>query len=328
MKPDYKNFFIESLKIFFFCVFIETLFAFKGASQKELLILLNLAVMSSSATFSIKNEKLSLYFKAAFSIFFFTIAGGVLGFYYKFLAKILFIALAFIAYFVPRTNFNYRILLNSCFVFLIFSNLTFDLKSAYQYSLDGILFIASFCIFHRLVDQPSKRKDPLIKPDEMKVHKLNALIAFISLSIGWALSEYLQITYNFKYLYWIPLSILLILQGDISSILKTSLRRILLSSVAAVTTVSLFNFILPNNFLINICFLFLVLFFMFFFRFSQTRRILFIEIYVLALAYLLSQHPGLVVFERVLFTFTGAVIAIGTTLLVYKLNEKRVIKIT
>jgi len=324
MKPDYKGFFIEALKIFFFCIGLQLAFALHGATTKELLILLNMAVMSSTATFSIKNEPLSLYIKAALSIAFFTLAGGVLGFYFSFLSKVVFILLAAASYYIPKRLYDFRILLNSSLVFLIFSNIPFSLNDGLHFAKSALIFIASYALFHLIVSPRSQKKDPLFEKSKLKIHKQNALIAMIALSISWLIGITLKDYYTFQYLYWIPLTTLLVLQGDTTNIIKTSFKRIFISAFAAIGSIILFSFVLPNNFLINLFVIFLILFFMFFFRYSYTKRTLFIEIYVLGITYLLGQKTGPIIFERISFTVLGAFIAILTTLFLDRLVFKQV----
>ena len=323
-KTDYKGFFIEALKIFTFCVALMVAFALKGSSTKELLLLLNMAVMSSSATFSTKDEPLTIYLKAAVSIAFFSLLGGVIGFYFGILAKLLIVIFAAIAHLVPKRTFDFKILINSCFVFLIFSSVPFDLKDAISFSSDAALFIMAFCLFHLFFTKLSNQNETLLDNKEHEILKKNAGVAVGALSLCWIIVFFLKVRYNYNYLYWIPLTTLLVLQGSASKIIKTSLKRIFLSTIAAISSIYLFSYILPNIFALNIFVLFIILFCMFFFRYSENKRTIFIEIYVLGLTFLLGKQQGPVVFERILFTSIGAFVAIIATLVfdrfIYKNN--------
>lgn len=306
---------IEAVKICLFCFFLLGGFTYFGATTKELLVVLNLAVMSSSAVFSVKPVDFTIYPKASLLMVFFTLLGGFLGNFSHLLSKILFVAIASFSYYHPKKKNDFSILINGACVFLIFSSLPFQLDQFRIYLQDGLIFFVCFCFYHLFFINLKNIPSENFSKEEASFNRQNAVMAAVALSLSWMIATYIQTTFQIIYAYWIPLTAILVLQGSYTNIIKKSLKRILANALGALGTVSLFAYVLPPDFLINIVFLFIVLFFMFFFRYSYLKRTFFIEVYVLAFSYLFATSNEPVVLERVLFTLMGSLIVIVTTLL-------------
>jgi hypothetical protein len=305
----------EACKICLFCFLLVGGFAYFGASSKELLIVLNLSVMSSSAVFSVKPMDFTIYPKASLLIVFFTLLGGFLGNISHLLSKIIFVAIASFSYYQPKKKTDFSILINCACVFLIFSSLPFDLEKMRIYIQDSLIFFVFFCFYHLFFIKLKNIPLENFSKEEEHFNRQNALMSAVALSASWILATYIQKTFNIIYAYWIPLTAILVIQGSYTSIIKKSLKRILANALGAIGTVSIFAYVLPPDFLVSILFLFVVLFFMFFFRYSYLKRTFFIEVYVLAFSYLFATSDEPVVLERVVFTILGSLIVIVTTLL-------------
>jgi len=310
-----KPYAFEAFKICLFTFLLLSGFTYFGAGPKKLLIVLNLSVMSSSAVFSVKPVDFTIYPKASLLIVFFTLLGGFLGNFSHLISKIVFVLLASFSYLESKKKTDFSILINCACVFLIFSSLPFDLANLRVYLQDSLIFFVAFCFFHLFFIKLKHIPLENFTKEEENFNKQNAVLAAVSLSLSWWIATYVQTTFDIKYAYWIPLTAILVLQGSFSSIIKKSLKRILANALGAIGTVSIFAYVLPPDFLISILFLLVVLFFMFFFRYSYMKRTFFIEVYVLAFSYLFAVSNEPVVIERVLFTIIGSSIVIAVTLL-------------
>ncbi len=309
-----RKYTIEATKITLFCLFITGLFKLFGASNKDLLIIFNIAVMSFAATFSVEKKHFSLIALGSFVIVFSIIAGGLTGYYAIGQAAPLTILYAGLAFYLPKTKVLTNILVTGSVMFLIFTTLPFNWKDGLNYSLDGIIFITFFVLYHWAFGYQKYIKPKSSSTNQIsKDNHLTAGIAVLSLGLAWIIAHYLQNHTSITHLYWIGFTALVVIQSSQQKTIQTALKRILVNALGAVIIVILFNGIMPPDFLINFLLLVVFLFLIFFLSFTYAGRTLFIEMFVLGFAHLLGDYQNTIAFDRVFLTLIGGVIVILVT---------------
>lgn len=319
----YKAYLFEALKITFFCLVVTGLFKLLSASNEMLLIVFNMAVMSSAATFSIEQKHLNHVTLGSSVMVVSIVAGGILGYYTPLLAKLLTILYAGLAFYLPRSRSITNIFVTSSLMFLIFTALPFDWKNGVYYALDGLMVIAIFIIFYWLFDRDiqDQPKEKFIG-ERNQTNQISAINVVLSLSIAWIISYLLSIYSQLTHLYWIELTALVIIQASQQKTIHTSLKRILVNVLGAIIIVILFNYVMPPDFWTNFSLLVLFLFSIFFFGFSYAGRTLFIELFVLGFTHLLGDYQNAVALDRVILTLIGGTVVIAITPISYFLVNR------
>lgn len=318
---NYKAFLFEAVKITFFCLLVTGLFALLGAKNNTLLVVFNMAVMSAAATFSVDKKHLNHVALGGAVIIISIIAGGIIGFYYPLLAKLLTILYAGLAFYLPKTKSQVNIFATSAVMFLIFSSLPFNLMGGIWYALAGAIVYVIFVGFYLLFDYVNQIKNKeRINSEKIENNHMTAIIAVLSLTLAWRISYVLSIYFQFSHLYWIELTALVIIQGSQQKTIQTSIKRILVNTFGAVIIVLLFNYVMPADFWLNFGMLVLFLFLIFFLSFSYVGRTLFIELFVLGFTHLLGDYQNAIAMDRVILTLIGGTIVILVTLIAYFLS--------
>jgi hypothetical protein len=315
---DFKSYIFEASKITLFCLVVTGLFALFGSSSNTLLVVFNMAVMFTAATFSVEQKHLNHVTLGGLVMMLSIIAGGIIGFYYPWTAKVLTILYAGLAFYLPQKKYQTNIFVTSSVMFLIFSSLPFDFQDGMRYLFDGLIVFSIFIIFYLLFDyrnQPDKKE--IIDRNETNNNHITAMIAVLSLTIGCGVSYYLSIHHHFSHLYWIELTALVVIQGSQQKTIQTSIKRILVNAFGAIIIVLLFNYIMPSDFWPNFSMLVLFLFLIFFLSFSYIGRVLFIELFVLGFTHLLGDYQNAIAFDRVILTLIGGLIVIISTPISY-----------
>ena len=285
---------------------VTVCFFLAGASQTTLLVMFNVAVMSAAATFSPDKKRLPAVFLGSLVILLSIVLGGVLGFYVPFVAQCLTVIYAACAFFIPRTRAWLNILVSGAVVFLIFSFLPFDLHTAINYLLLGVLVVVSFTVFYWLFDQQFYRQTPC----QANARFSAALLIALALILAYALTYVLQAKTTLQHIYWVPFTTLVIAQGVQLSTITIAIKRIIVNTLGALLIVILFTYVIPGNFWPNFFMLIIFLFCIFFFGFSYMGRTLFIELFVLGYTHLLGQYHNFIAYDRIIMTFFGGLIVI------------------
>ncbi len=316
MNPTpYRFFIIEAIKITLFCLLITgivTIVPFSG--NDAILVSFNMAVMSAAATFSPSQQRLSHTSLGSIIIVLSILLGGVVGYFVPTLAKVLTIVYAGLAFLLPRRKVKTNIFVFGALTFLIFSSLPFDLKHFIVYLLDGVLVIVLFTfitwVFNRHVYTDQK------KGVDKKSHakQMSALITVTAMSLAWLMGYLIKIHWTVSHLYWIPLTVLVVIQGPQKENIKIALKRMAVNIVGAIIFVSLLTYIVPNNFWIYFSLLVIFLFLIFALGFSYIGRTLFIELFVLGFTHLLGAYHNIIALDRVMLTIIGGVLVITCTL--------------
>jgi hypothetical protein len=325
MSNSIKIYSAEALKITFFCIAVTELFKLVHASNNRLLIVFNMAVMSCAATFSVDKKYPAHVILGGAVIISSIITGGIIGYYYPLIAKLLTVIYGGLAFYLPKTKSTVTIFVLGCMMFLIFSSIPFNLVDGLKYLLDGFIVFILFVGFFILFDYKKKISSEK-QLDKNEANKTIAVIAALSLLFSVIFSYVLPLYYNFSHLYWIELTALLVIQSEQIKMIQTSIKRILINAIGALIAIILFNFVVPNNFWPNFYLLAILLFLIFFFGFSYTGRVLFIELFVLGFTHLLGDYKNAIALDRAILTLLGGLIVIIMTLMIY-FFEKRILKI-
>lgn len=310
----YVYYFLEATKITFFCLLIAGIFKLMGVSTDTLLIVFNMAVMSAAATFSPVQKKLDHILLGSIVIVISIVLGGLVGFYFPISAKFLTIIYAGLAFLVPKTKNKNTIFVTGAVMFLIFASLPFNYHYALRYFLCGLIVIIFFGIIVGLANLKTLTLTQSLEA-KLENNTINALMAVTALSLGWLISFMLSTYTTISHLYWIGLTILVILQGSQQKNISTAIKRILINLCGALIVVILFNYVIPSNFWINFILLTVFLFLIFALGFSYIWRTLFIEMFVLGFTHLLGSYHDIIAIDRIILTIIGGMLVILTTLL-------------
>jgi hypothetical protein len=318
-----KPFVLESVRITLFCLVITLLFSLFGATNETILIVFNMAVMSAAATFVPQRKPTSFIVTGSSTMVLAIVVGGILGFYFPLAAKIVGIILAGLAFYLPKRKAAANIFVTSVVMFFVFSSIPFDLSHAIQYLLSGIAVVVLFTVFHWICESkfyPNQIAD-LSMPSNNRPSIM--AIAVISLAVGWVCSYFLKIYTDIDHLYWIPLTILVIIQGSQGRTIKTSLIRIAVNTAGALFVVILFTYLMPSVFWVDLAVLTVFLFLIFALGYSYVFRTLFIELFVLGFTHLLGKYENVIAYDRIFLTLVGGGLVISSSLLVASINNSK-----
>lgn len=311
----YRDFIFEATKITFFCLFISGIFKLVGASDETLLVVFNMSVMSAAATFSPEKKKLHHILLGSVIIVISIVLAGLIGFYTPLLSKILIIIYAGLAFLLPKSKAKVNIFMTGAVMFLIFSSLPFNLNIALKYFAYGIIVIILFTLLFWIANL----KNHISKEDKSEGNKINALIAVSALSLAWLASYLLQIYSSISHLYWIGLTVIVVIQGAQHKNIKTAFIRIIVNFFGAIIIVLLYNYLMPINFWFNFASLVLFLFFIFALAFSYIWRTLFIEMFVLGFTHLFGSYQDIIALDRIILTTIGGLLVIFSTIFFYSI---------
>ncbi|TNF66731.1 MAG: FUSC family protein [Gammaproteobacteria bacterium] len=321
--PNYLAFIFEAIKITLFCLIITSIFAVMGIDQNSLLIMFNIAVMSCAATFSPQIKHPAFLLLSSIIVILSIICGGLVGYYLPTYSQPLIIIYAILAFLLPQTKENTAVLVTGALMFLIFNALAFNLNSALHYSLYSLIFLPLFIAFYWLFDQRIINQSYQNYKSEVlnfQTKLLSAAIAGIALVMGWMMMLLLKYHTNIEHLYWIGLTILVVIQGSKSKTIQTSLIRIGVNAFGALAIVIIMTYIMPSNFWLNLAFLVVLLFLIFALGFSYIARTLCIELFVLSFTHLLGQYHNTLALDRIILTLIGGLLVIIATLISYYLQ--------
>ena len=312
-----KTFVFEAFKITLFCLVSTGLFFLIGVKTNLLLIIFNIAVMCCVATFSPEKKQLVHVLEGSIVILVSIIVAGILGFYIPTFAKLLTICYASLAFLIPKTQERTNIFKTGSIVFLIFSSLPFDLHSGFLLSLCGLALMPILMVFYWLFDKKIYLGKSHKKFNLAEARAISAFITCLALSGAWLISIILQHYTVINHLYWIGLTVLLVIQGSHQKTIKTSFIRIVVNTVGALMII-LLTYIVPQDFWLNLTLLTLFLFLIFAYGYSYIVRTLFIELFVIWFTHLLGQYQNIIVINRIFLTLIGGVLVIIVTFIAYQ----------
>jgi|GEM_PF-1286763 len=323
---DKAIFIKESIKITLFCLSVVLISMLFKADHRTILIAFNMAVMSAAATFVPLRKSVAFISLGSFSIVIAILLGGLAGQYLPSYAGIIGIFFAALAFCLSKNKLIINILATSALMFIIFSFNPFGVLLAFHYLLYGLGVIILFIFFHVLFETNiyAEKSTPLFLAYQDRW--LNVSIVVIALIAGLVIEILLSRYYQLSHLYWIPLTILVIVQGASGKTIKISLVRITVNMIGALVVIVLYSYCLPDFFWLNIALLTIFLFCIFAFGYSYALRTFFIEVFVLSFTHFLGQYHNTLAYDRVLLTCIGGGLVIISSLFtlgIYRLMHKR-----
>lgn len=311
---SHRYFILEAIKITCFSLGITGFFKFMGASDGTILIVFSIAVLSAAATFSPQKEQAKHIALGSTTIVISIIAGGLAGFYVPTLAKVITIVYACLVFLLPKTKIKFNLFIMGAVIFLIFSAEPFDIHAALYYSIDGAFVALLYSIITHLFDTKLHRYKKEYDIEWIKEQKIASLVALISLTLAWVISALLAKYTHISHLYWISLTIMMVIQGSTQQTISIAIKRMMINFVGAIFIVLLFHYLVPDSFWPNFFMLVFFLFFIFALGFSYLYRTLFIEMFVLGLSHMLGIYQNAIAVDRVTLTTIGGMLVIINTL--------------
>ena len=184
-NTNYRAFFSEATKITLFCLLTTCLFFLAGCDEKTLLMVFNMAVMSSAATFSVEQKHLHHLVLGASVMIASILLGGIVGFYIPTLAQLLAIIYVGLAFYCPQKKYQFNIFAISSIMFFILTALPFSFNIATNYMLAGLIVFLLFVGFGSIFEIIKKSKmNPVQLPDQIAHQSISAMIAVISLLLA------------------------------------------------------------------------------------------------------------------------------------------------
>ena len=285
-----------------------------GASDNTILIVFSMAVLSAAASFSPQKEQARHIALGSTTILISIIAGGLAGFYVPTLAKVMTIVYACLVFLLPKTKIKLNLFVIGAVMFLLFSADPFDIHAALYYLIDGAFVAVLYSIITYLFDNKLHRYKKEYQIEWIKEQKIASLVALISLVLAWVISAFLAKYTHISHLYWISLTIMVVIQGCTQQTISIAMKRMMINFVGAIFIVLLFNYLVPNSFWPNFFMLIFFLFFIFALGFSYLYRTLFIEMFVLGLSHMLGIYQNAIAIDRVTLTVIGGMLVIINTL--------------
>ena len=320
-KKNYRVFLYEGIRITVFCILVTAIFWLIGAKQSTLLIVFNVAVMACAATFVPERRNLWLIAEGAAVIILSIILGGVSGYYFPISSKILSILFAIFAFLLTRDKLQNGIFVTSAVMFLIFTELPFDASTAITNGLYSLIIIPLIVVFYWITDRRIYFSNRSEKCVIEKHHRIAmAYIVGLALLGSWILEAILNRYTSITHLYWIGLTVLVVIQSSQGKTIKISLVRILVNTIGAALVIVIMTYLMPLDFWVNFTFLVMLLFGIFSLGYSYIGRTLFIEMFVLSFTHILGNYHNIVAYDRILLTFVGGCLVILSTLVFHKLK--------
>ena len=158
-----KIFFKQGIQVTTFCLASVFILFLLGASQRVILVLFNMAVMTMAATFSPDRKTLLGLFEGLAVVSISIILGGIIGYYFASMGHFIAIVYAALAFLIPKTKSQVNVFVTGALMFLVFVSLPFQWNQAIQYS--GYLLVLvvvlpiTYLLFHSYIyrDMPLKR---------------------------------------------------------------------------------------------------------------------------------------------------------------------------
>ena len=217
-----------------------------------------------------------------------------------------------LAFLVPKTKIKTNIFVTGAIMFLIFSSLPFSFNLAIKYFIYGAVVVILFSAVTWGVNLKLHKHVRYSSKDELSSgNKINASIAVSALVLAWLISYILKQYSSISHLYWISLTILVVIQGAQQKNIHTAMKRILINFIGAIAIILLFNYVIPTGFWVNFILLTAFLFLIFALGFSYVWRTLFIEMFVLGFTHVLGSYHVFIALDRIILTTIGGGLVIS-----------------
>lgn len=310
---DLKTFALDASIITAMCVGLTLIFYVFGASKSDATEVFTFAVMTSAVIYPAIDKPLKQIFVSAIIMSISIILGRLFG-EFGWVGIVVGIAYNACTFYFPKNRTAMNVWATSSMMFIVFLSLPTPLQTSLKYVtfalITSIAMTAAYFVL-RLFRKPAA----LPKEPRLTHPKTRAIITTISLAIAFGVDRIIHQYVSLPHVYWIELTIVLVLLGADMGILKSSIKRVGINAVGAFISIVLFSYLITgywSSFIVLIVFLFCI----FFLGFNYFTRVLFIELFVLCLAQAFGNFTNFLAADRLLLTATGAVIVIAVTLAV------------
>lgn len=311
----YSTFVLEAIKITLFCLITTVIVKLLGANDNTILVILNMAVMSCAASFYPEKLDIKHTLSSSLVIISSVLFGGILGYYYPSLVAIVTIVYAASSILIPRTRHYMATFSVGAVVFYVFAALPFDIHLALTYLQYSGVIIITLVILTYFLDKIIYEGQTYASLGISQGNYPMAFTMVLSMT-GATIAVFLLHKYtNVDHLYWVGLTVLVVIQGTKHQTIKTALLRISVNIVGALIVVLLFTYGMPQIFWLNFILLVTFMFFIFALGYSYVLRVLFIELFVLSITHLLGGYFNYVAFDRMTLTLIGGLLVIIAVLI-------------
>ena len=312
----------ESAVITLLCLMIAGIFKWIGLSNPDLLVIFTMAVMTSAGIYPAYEKSLFRIFGTSFLIIISIVAGGFLGKFNLMLGELIALIYVGFSFYWPRSRENSGLLVTSSMMFVIFLFFPASLSESKIYLTNGlmvpVIFLVVYFLYFKIFSMEPKQakkktEDHNHETDEIDHRKTRAFVGVTSIFLGFLVIFLLEKYTKLDHISWVALTIMMVIQGSHQKTSLTCLKRTGINALGAMIGVVLFIYVLPHIFWIDFVLLTALLFCIFCFGYSYFWRVLFIELFVLALAYVMGSFEAFTAWDRILLTAIGSGIVILVT---------------
>ncbi len=317
-----KVFVLESLRIALFCVGVTLLGLCLGVDQHAAVMIFVLAAMTSTATFLPKPRPMSFVLTASSLMVLSIVGGGVCGFYFPTLAKVIGTIAAILIFYFPKRASTTSAAVITVVMFFSFSSLSFDWVHGLQYLGYGAGVVVLSCLLHRLLEGKIYTDSTIDLSDASLSSVRTASVVAMAFALGWVWYYLLYRYSTVEHLYWIAVTILVVIQGSQVSTIKRSMLRMLVNMVGAFCVLVLFEYAGRHLFWLDFGFVVLFLFAIFALGFSYVGRTFFIELFVLSMIHIMGEYHSALAYDRAILNLVGGCTVIFSTLVLTPLFNR------
>jgi hypothetical protein len=146
-NPIKQPYFLEGLKLTFFCLSMVGLLKIFGLSNQTALVMFNLVVTASIVTFATQLDFGSNSLVFNFLILLSAISSGLIGFYSPNIARAITIVLAGLAFSLPKKKAVFIVFIFSTTTFIVFSSNPFNFIKGIHYLIIGFVVMISLKVY-------------------------------------------------------------------------------------------------------------------------------------------------------------------------------------
>jgi hypothetical protein len=305
-KATYSWYLMTAMIVTCFSLLVVFILWLCGANNYTLVVGLNMVVLAFAATCTVEERRLHHIIFSSSIMVVSIIAGGFIGFYLPIMAPWLVIIYGVLAFLLPKTLY-YRIGFGlSALMFLVYSAIGFDWQTGWPFLPTAVLVIIVLTLFFWLLRGSGKNKKIQFITIPLKERQMSAMTVGIALVLGWIIEMYLKQYTHIGHLYWLGLTVLIVVQAAQQKYIRTSLLRILANIVGALVIILLMSYVIPQVFWVNCVVLVVFLFLMFALSFSYVLRVIFIEMFVLTFMHLADLYKNALAYDRIYLTLIGS----------------------
>ncbi len=313
----YLPFIVQAMKITFSSLIVVLILWLCGANNDELAVSFIMMVMPFAATAPSGDKHIREIFYAGCIIVSSIIVGGLSGYYIPLIAPWLVIVYAVSAFLLPKTHIYTSIFVLGALMFLVFSSLPFSWDNGWGYIPCGAFVIFAMCCFFWAFHRSTFLNHYDYVSTNKRERNRSALVVGIALVLAWVCSALLKKHTALVHLYWIQLTVLVVMLASQQKFIRTALLRIVANILGVFVIIFLMYFIIPNVLWVNLLMLVILLFLIFACGFSYLLRTLFISMFVLTFMHLAERYSTFLAIDRIYLTLIGSALVMLSFCVVY-----------